>query len=322
MTDALSPLERRLKEFLEYLEITKNRASQTLRNYGFYLRRFFSVMELTRPDEISLSTIKRYRLLLNRWRNEENGRALSKTTQNYHLIALRAFLKYLAKEDIPCLPPEKVELPRLPERQVDFLEGDDLENLLTAPNRMNAPEIIKRRDVALLETLFSTGMRVSEIASLRRDRINLEKEELTIRGKGNKVRLVFLSADARARIGEYLKARTDNSPFVFVRHDRAGKHVVTEVGKPLTPRSIQRLLSRYAKLSGITKHVSPHTLRHSYATDLLMNGADLRSVQALLGHSSVVTTQIYTHITNKHLKEVHDAFHGRRRTTEGTTHGK
>ncbi|MFH1171785.1 MAG: tyrosine-type recombinase/integrase [bacterium] len=308
-------LQEKTREFLEYLEITKNRSPQTVKNYGFYLRRFFTEMQCSRCLEITPQKIKAYRLVLNRWRDDDDH-PLSKNTQNYHLIALRAFLKYLAKEDTPSLAPEKVELLRLPERQVDFLEGSDLENLLAMPLKMKNLEVIKKRDRALLETLFSTGMRVSEVASLRRDRLNLKKEELTIRGKGSKLRLVFLSNQARYWIGEYLKLRMDNSPFVFLRHDRAGKESLTEEGKPLSPRSIQRVLVRYARLAGITKHVTPHTLRHSYATDLLMNGADLRSVQALLGHSSITTTQIYTHVTNRHLKDVHDAFHGKQRREE------
>lgn len=309
-------LEAQRKAFLEYLEITKNRSPQTTKNYGFYLDRFFSVMRIVRPEEITPSAIKEYRLILNRWHDTRDA-YLSKTTQNYHLIAVRAFLKFLAKEDVASLAPEKVELLKLPERQVDFLEGSDLENLLAIPLKHKNLDCIKKRDKALLEALFSTGMRVSEIASLRRDRLNLKKEELTIRGKGSKLRLVFLSHQARYWIGEYLKVRTDNSPYVFIRHDRAGKTLATDEGEPLTPRSIQRILSRYAKLAGITKQVTPHTLRHSYATDLLMNGADLRSVQTLLGHASVTTTQIYTHITNRHLKDIHDAFHGRQRKEEG-----
>ena len=270
---------------------------------------------MTKPDEITPAIIKEYRLLLNRWRDSHDA-YLSKTTQNYHLIAIRAFLKFLAREDVPSLAAEKVELLKLPERQVDFLEGSDLETLLAIPLKQQNLDIIKKRDKALIETLFSTGMRVSEIAGLRRDRLNLKKEELTIRGKGAKLRLVFLSNQARYWIGEYLKIRMDNTPFVFLRHDRAGRAHIADESKPLTPRSIQRLLSRYAQRAGITKKVTPHTLRHSYATDLLMNGADLRSVQALLGLASVTTTQIYTHVTNRHLREVHDAFHGRQRKKE------
>ncbi|MBI3956596.1 MAG: tyrosine-type recombinase/integrase [Candidatus Kerfeldbacteria bacterium] len=305
-------LDRHLTGFLEYLEITKNRSPRTTRNYAAYLRRFFALLHLTRANEITPATLKEYRLELNRFRDRRNE-PLSKSTQNFHLIAVRAFLKYLAKEDIPSLAPEKVELLRLPERQVDFLEGQDLDNLLAMPMQLKNPEIVKLRDRAILEALYSTGMRVSELSSLRRDKLNLKKEELTIRGKGSKLRLVFLSEPAREWIGKYLNKRTDNAPFVFLRHDRASKQSVADEGKPLTPRSIQRIIMRYAQLAGITKHVTPHTLRHSYATDLLMNGADLRAVQALLGHSSITTTQIYTHITNRHLKEVHTAFHARRR---------
>lgn len=310
--DEVSGLRERVKDYLVYLEVTKNRSRATIANYRFYLERFCSLTKVTKPDAITPRVVQEYRLLLNRF-TDERGRHLSKATQNYHLIALRSFLKFLAKEDTPSLAAEKVELPRLPERQVDFLEGPDLEALLAAPMNADNADILRKRDKAILEVLFSTGLRVSELVSLKRSQVSLKKDELTVRGKGAKLRLVFLSPEARSWIGEYEKLRMDNAPFLFVRHDRAGKQRITEEGKALSPRSVQRLLSRYAKLAGITKHVTPHTLRHSYATDLLMNGADVRSVQALLGHASITTTQIYTHITNRQLREVHQAFHARRR---------
>lgn len=308
-------LSKLLDDFLAYLEITKNRSPLTIANYRFYLERFFSMMKLERAVDVTNETIKRYRLILNRF-VDGHGEGLAKATQNYHLIAIRAFLKYLAKEDIMALAPEKVELMKLPERQVEFLDGSDLEALLAQPMKTKNLAIVQKRDKAILETLFSTGMRVSELVGLQRQQIAGNKEELSIRGKGSKLRMVFLSNQARYWIKEYLALRMDNTPFVFLRHDRAGNEDVAEEGKSLTPRSVERLISRYAVLAGIRKKVTPHTLRHSYATDMLANGADLRSVQALLGHSSITTTQVYTHVTDQHLHDVHRAFHARRRKKE------
>lgn len=306
------PLDALLDDFLTYLEITKGRTRGTTENYRFYLTRFFDVAGVARPSDITKEIVQRFRLRLNRM-SDAAGKPLAKVTQNYHLIALRSFLKFLAKEDHRTLAPEKVELAKLPERQVDFLDADDVATLLAAPMGLDQAKRIQLRDAAILETLFSTGLRVSELVSLKREIYNPKKEEVSVRGKGGKVRVVFLSERARAAIDAYLVARTDNAPHVFLRHDRAAGAAVTDEGVPLTPRSVERLVTRYAKLAGITKHVSPHTLRHSYATDLLMNGADLRSVQELLGHSSITTTQLYTHVTNQQLKDVHKAFHGRRR---------
>ncbi len=307
-----SPIARNLEDFLTYLELTKNRSRRTMASYRFYLERFFAQMHITRPEQISRQTVKQYRLILNRW-EDAHGYTLAKSTQNYHLIAVRAFLKYLAKEDIAALAPETVELMRMPERQVDFLEASDLEALLAQPLKTKNLRIIQMRDKAMLETLFSTGLRVSELVSLERSQVHAKKEEISVRGKGSKIRVVFLSQQARYWIQEYLGLRRDNAPQLFLRHDRAGSAAVVDDGKPLTPRSVERLIARYARLAGITKHVTPHTMRHSYATDLLMNGADLRSVQALLGHASITTTQIYTHVTDRQLREVHKAFHARRR---------
>ncbi|MFZ5363905.1 MAG: site-specific tyrosine recombinase/integron integrase [Patescibacteria group bacterium] len=294
-------------QFLEYLEIEKNRSAKTVRNYDFYLKRFSDWTGNISPAAITQEKIRQYRLWLNRYK-DETGRELKKNTQNYHLIALRAFLKYLAKRDIKTLSAEKIELGKMPERVVDFLEGSDLERILEAPTLNDAPEIIKKRDKAILELLFSTGLRVSELANLKKEQVNLKKEEFTVRGKGDKPRVVFLSNQAKFWIKQYLDARQDVSPFLFVSHDRAH-----ESEGALTPRSVERLVKKYSKIAGITKKVTPHTMRHSYATDLLMNGADIRSVQAMLGHSSITTTQIYTHITNQQLRDVHKSFHGRRR---------
>ncbi len=317
-----------IKEFLDYLEIEKNRSPRTRANYDFYLRRFAEYAKSAKggsasggdpsPKSVTDQLVREYRLHLNRLQ-DKNGESLKKNTQNYHLIALRAFLKYLSKRNIDSLAPERVELGKMPERQVAFLEGGDLERLLEAPLKLEAQNqkfeirntAVPLRDKAILELLFSTGLRVSELCNLKRDDINLKRSEFTVRGKGSKLRVVFLSDSARAWLGKYQEARTDIAPYLFVRHDRAIKR--GDVNDPLTPRSVQRLIERYARAAGITKRITPHTLRHSYATDLLRNGADIRSVQSMLGHSSITTTQIYTHITNQQLREVHKAFHGRTR---------
>lgn len=296
--------------FLEYLEIEKNRSALTVRNYDFYLQRFVGWTGVKRPEDITLPIVKKFRLQLNR--ELHNGKPLKKSTQNYHIIALRSFLKYLAKMDVKTLAPEKLELAKVGERSVEFLDGDDLDRLLQAPLKTENKRIIQIRDKAILETLFATGLRVSELVALRRDSINLKKDEFTVRGKGDKPRIVFLSNHAKHWIGEYFKIRQDIEPYLFVAHDRASK-AREEKARPLTSRSVQRLVEKYSKVAGITKKVTPHTMRHSYATDLLQGGADIRSVQSMLGHSSITTTQIYTHVTNQQLRDIHKAFHGRSR---------
>lgn len=303
-----------LRHFLEYLEIEKGRSQLTVRNYDFYLRRFIHWAKLTRPEDITLEIVRNFRLFLNRlvWQNK----TLKKSTQNYHLIALRSFLKYLAKHDIKTLSSEKIELAKVGERVVDFLEGSDLDRILDAPFKTKQPEIIQLRDKAILETLFSTGLRVSELANLNQNNINLGKDEFTVRGKGDKPRMVFLSDQAKYAVKQYLDKRRDMNPALFVGHDRAQKSrekkQEQQLVSNLTPRSIQRLIEKYTRVAGITKHVTPHTLRHSYATDLLRNGADIRSVQTMLGHASITTTQIYTHVTNEQLKETYKKFHGKK----------
>jgi site-specific recombinase XerD len=306
-----SPLRKLLTDFLEYLEVEKNVSPLTIRNYDFYLNRFLAWGKFEKPDDIVTEKVRQYRLYLNRLMNQQKE-PLKASTRNYHLIALRAFLKYLAKRDIHSLAAEKVELAKQPDRQVSFLEGADLERFLEAPMKTEEKGIVQLRDKAILELLFSTGLRVSELANLKKENVNLEKEEFTVRGKGGKLRVVFLSHNARHWLGEYYKHRADKEPWMFLRHDRAIKRSSEEL-KPLTPRSVQRLVQYYAKAAGITKRITPHTLRHSYATDLLINGADIRSVQSMLGHASITTTQIYTHVTNQQLREVYKAFHGRRR---------
>jgi len=286
----------------------------TIRNYEFYLNRFIEWAKDPDAQDVDDDLVLKYRLYLNRLEDPKRG-VLKKNTQNYHLIALRSFLKYLARRNVKTMAPEKIELAKQGSREPVFLESTDMENLLEAPSKTGETGILQARDRAILELFFSTGMRVSELANLKKDQVNLERDEFSVRGKGDKVRVVFISHQARHWLKEYLNMRDDDSPYMFIRHDRAagGKNDEKENSGPLTPRSIERLVHRYAVMAGITKKVSPHSLRHSFATDLLMNGADLRSVQSMLGHSSITTTQIYTHITNQQLREVHQAFHSKRR---------
>ncbi len=310
-------IDQYITQFLEDLELSRGRSDRTIRNYDFYLRRFskwLSETGTTTPEKINQDHIRNYRLWLNRFRDPIRKINLKKNTQNYHLIAVRSFLKYLSKRDIKALAPEKIELAKTPDRVVDFLDGADLDNLLESPFKTDEPKIIQLRNKAIIELLFATGLRVSELAALKKD-LNLIKDEFTVVGKGGKARVVFLSTQAKYWIKEYLKVRKDMNPFLFIGHDKAMKSRITtehqETG--LTPRSIERTIANCAKMVGINKKVTPHTMRHSYATDLLMNGADIRSVQSMLGHSSITTTQIYTHVTNEQLRQVHKAFHGTRR---------
>ncbi len=315
----MASLHDLIHNFLEYLEIERGRSKLTVRNYDFYLTRFLVWLKsklgrAPKTEDITLEQVRLFRLWLNRFQGRVNNE-LSRTTQNYHLIALRSFLKYLRKRDIESLAPEKIELAKQGDRQVEFLEGIDLERLLDAPLRTNESEIVKLRDKAILELLFSTGLRVSELVNLKKEQINLSKDELSVKGKGGKVRLVFLSAQAKYHLKKYLDQRTDLDPSLFVGHDRAakGREKNQKKSHPLTARSVQRAVEYYRKVAGISKKVTPHTLRHSFATDLLSSGADIRAVQTMLGHSSITTTQVYTHITDKQLKEVYRAFHSRRR---------
>lgn len=300
-------------DFLTYLEVERNRSERTVKNYDFYLRRFYKWAQDPTPEKITLDLVRKYRVWLNRYK-DDRGKGMKKNTQNYHLIALRSFLKYLSKRDVQTLAPEKIELARMPERSVEFLDAPELERLLEAPlaaGKGEGQSLLQLRDKAILEMLFSTGLRVSELAGLTREMVNLKREEFTVRGKGDKPRMVFLSNQARHWLELYLKRRGDVEPHLFVSHDRAANGRDSAGG--LTPRSIQRIVEHYARAAGITKRITPHTVRHTFATDLLRNGADIRSVQTLLGHSSITTTQIYTHITDERLKEVYNAFHAKRR---------
>lgn len=292
-------------DFLEYMEIEQNRSQKTIRNYDHYLTRLIDFAGDIQVKDIDVELVRKWRLWLNRL-GTNNSDELQKATQNYHLIALRSFLKYCAKRDILALPADKIELARAQRKQVTFLTPEELERLFGQPKLDTLPGL---RDRAILELLFSSGLRISELVNLDRDHINLKRLEFTVRGKGQKDRPIFISEQAAHWLQQYLDKRQDTTRPLFVRY--SGRKAVDTSGNyhRLTARSIQRMVSRYALLAGITKHVSPHTLRHSFATDLLMNGADLRSVQALLGHSNISTTQIYTHVTDPHLKQVHQKFH-------------
>lgn len=298
-------LSKAKTDFLEYLEIEQNRSQKTIRNYDHYLTRLVDFAGEIKVSEIDTELIRKWRLWLNRLGTNTSDE-LQTATLNYHLIALRSFLKFCAKRDIPALAADKIELARSHRKQVTFLTPEEVERLFKEVDTTNLAGL---RDRAILELLFSSGLRVSELVGLDRDHINLKRREFSVRGKGQKDRPIFISPAAAEWIQKYLDQRTDNTRPLFIRF--AGNKQVDLSGNyhRLTARSVQRLVSRYALLAGITKHVSPHTLRHSFATDLLMNGADLRSVQALLGHSNIATTQIYTHVTDPHLKEVHKKFH-------------
>lgn len=292
-------------DFIESLEVEGGRSQKTAENYHLYLQRLVEFAGNIEVGKINAELVRKYRLWLNRYENE-NGDELKPLTQTYHLIALRSFLKYCSKRDIATLTPEKIELPKTKRQQVTFLTTDEVMRLIDA---VDVNTTIGLRDRAIIELLFSSGLRVSELTNLNRDHINLDRGEFTVRGKGQKDRPVFVSPEATEWLGRYLEARTDRAVPLFVRY--SGYKTGDEKGESfrLTPRSVQRLVQHYAKLAGITKQVSPHTLRHSFATDLLVNGADLRSVQSMLGHSNISTTQVYTHITDQHLKEVYERFH-------------
>ena len=304
-------LKKLVNDYLEYLEIERNRLPKTIENYGRYLGRFALFAQAnggTLVSGITEDLIRQYRLQLNRERDSQ-GNPLKRVTQNYHIIALRNLLKYFAKRDIKSVSAEKIELGKQEDREVTFLERDELDRLLAAPKGEGLPTL---RDKAMLQTLFSTGLRVSELCALNRDKIDTTRGELAVRGKGSKVRVVFLSDSAKSELDSYLEKRIDVDPALFIRISKKSSFNKQDDLR-LTPRSIQRIVKKHATAAGIIgKDVSPHKLRHSFATDLLQNGADIRSVQALLGHSSVTTTQIYTHVTDKGLREVHEKFHNKK----------
>jgi len=326
-----SEIEKLHREFLEYLEIERGASQRTIENYGPYLWRFFEQAKIKKASDITPESVREFRLWLNRQprtraklgtgQGRQPNETLSRRTQNYYMIALRMFLRYLSKREIPAMASDQIELAKQSERSLDLITPAELERLLDAPTGSDVKSL---RDRAILEMLFSTGLRVGELCSLSRN-INANSEELSVRGKGGKVRVVFISERARAALKKYLSARQDMEEGLFVRIEE-GK---TPSGSPLSRgedskkykgkdygsldrRSVERIVRYYATKAGIAKRVTPHVIRHSFATDLLQNGADIRSVQMMLGHASISTTQIYTHVTDKALREVHKKFHSRR----------
>ena len=307
MSQNISDLKR---QFLEYVEIEKGRSLKTVENYQHYLDVFTNFIKSEKPEDINDANVREFRLWLNRQstgNNKKTGQTLSRKTQNYYLIAIRAFLKYLARQQVKTLPAERIELAKVPERSLDLITNTELGRLLKAPK---GSELKDLRDRAILELLFSTGLRVSELCSLTRD-INLDADEFSVRGKGSKVRVVFFSESAKNALKEYLKARKDLDDALFIKFSKNKKGDKAE-NLALTRRSVERIVKYYAIKSGISKKVTPHVIRHCFATDLLSNGADLRSVQMLLGHANIGTTQIYTHVTDKHLRDIHKKFHNKK----------
>ena len=294
-----------LLEYIEHLEVEGGRSSKTAENYRLYLERFVEFTGDIDVDKITSEIVRKYRLWLNRYKNN-NDDELATITQSYHLIALRGFLGYLSKRGIASLSPEKIELPKISRKQVTFLHYDEITRMVEIIPLDNEGGL---RDRAIIELLFSSGLRVSELANLNRDHVNTKRREFMVRGKGQKDRPIFISQAAAERVENYLESRLDNLPPLFLSYSRNSTPGMSGDYRRLTPRSVQRIINKYARLAGITKHVSPHTMRHSFATDLLMNGADLRSVQSMLGHSNISTTQVYTHVTDEHLREVYEKFH-------------
>jgi site-specific recombinase XerD len=298
------------RQFLEYLEIERGRSVKTVENYDRYLERFLTFSKAKNPADLTEEQVREFRLYLNRQAGTKVGgrtEPMKRRTQNYYLIALRAFLKYLRKRGVSSLNPERIELAKVPERSLDLISASELERLLAAPK---TDSLEGKRDRAILELLFSTGLRISELCGLSIDDVDLTRDEFSVRGKGDKVRVVFLSEEAKGAIKNYLAGRKDMEDALFIRYGRKA-HLGEDAR--VTPRAVQRLLKHYAAKAGITRKVTPHVIRHSFATDLLSNGADLRSVQALLGHAHIGTTQVYTHVTDAHLREVHKKFHGQKK---------
>ena len=304
----MASLKQLKTQFLEYIEIEKGRSLKTVENYDHYLSRFLGFIKNDNPANINDDKVREFRLWLNRQSSghkKSEAETLSKKTQNYYLIALRAFLKYLARQDVKSMPAERIELAKVSERSLDLITPVELKRLLDSPGGTDLKDL---RDKAILELFFSTGLRVSELAALTSD-IDLQNDELSVRGKGGKVRVVFISPEAKSAVKKYLSARKDMGEALFVQ---IGKKVTKKGNEFLNRRSIERIVKTHAIKAGISKKVTPHVMRHMFATDLLSNGADLRSVQSLLGHSSIITTQIYTHVTDKHLRDIHKKFHNKK----------
>ncbi len=301
------------QEFLEYIEIERGRSVKTVANYDRYLVRFFENQGIKTAKDIDERKVRDFRLWLNRQiavPNKKNSQTVKKRTQNYYLIAIRSFLKFLIKRGHKVMAPDKIELAKVEERSIDLISMNELDRILTGPDTCTIKGL---RDRSIMELLFSTGLRVSELCSLDKD-LDLSRDEFPIRGKGEKVRVVFLSDYAKDTLNEYLKKREDMDEALFVRvpGKMGQKSLNRKESIRLTSRSVERIVKYYAIKAGISKKVTPHIIRHSFATDLLSNGADLRSVQALLGHANITTTQVYTHVTDKHLHDVHKRFHGKR----------
>lgn len=313
-SDSLSDLVER---FLEHLQIERNLSKLTIRNYRHYLGRFLTWGQdnsppLSSPQGITDEAVRNYRLFLARFSDEKNL-PLMRITQNYHLIALRSFLRFLIKKDIKTLNPEKIDLAKAESRRLSFLTKEEVERLLSAPE-ISAPSGLRNK--AILETLFSTGLRVSELVKLNRDSLNFESKEVGVIGKANRPRVVFLSDSACLWLKRYLIGRKDTLKPLFIRY--AGKKAdpaKTDESLRLSARSVQRIVEKYAKKARLPLKITPHGLRHSFATDLLSAGADLRSIQEMLGHKNISTTQIYTHVTNPQLKEIHQRFHRKSKCT-------
>ena len=303
-----------IDQFLEYMEVEKGSAPLTIKVYRHYLKRFSEWLAETspgiKPEDIDLELVRKYRLYLSRITGRD-GLPLKKITQSYHIIALRACLRYLVvQRNVSTLPPEKIDLPKVTARTVTFLNPDQLQRLLNSPD---TSDVIGLRDRAILETLFSTGLRVSELARLNRDQVDLERKEFGVVGKGSKPRVVFLSDSAVEWIRRYLDTREDHFKPLFIRYSGGVDMSRDGQNMRLTSRSIQLIVAKYARMCGLPVKATPHTLRHSFATDLLSAGADIRSVQEMLGHESIRTTQVYTHVTDRQLREVHRSFHGRKK---------
>lgn len=292
-------------DYIEHLEVEGGRSRKTAENYHLYLQRFIEFADDLPVNKITDETIRKYRLWLNRYK-DSHDEELALITQSYHLIALRGFFQYLSRRDIEALSPNKIILPKVSRKQVTFLYKEEVTRLMQQIDTGTEQGL---RDRAIVELLFSSGLRVSELVNLNRDHVNTKRREFMVRGKGQKDRPVFISKAAALHVTNYLEARDDSLPALFISYSRNVTPDTTGDYRRLTARSIQRMLSQYARLAGVTKHVSPHTMRHSYATDLLMNGADLRSVQSMLGHSNISTTQVYTHVTDEHLHDVYERYH-------------
>lgn len=306
-----SEIENKISEFLEYIEVERGSSPLTVRNYKHYLGRFVRWLykEGIRLNlgDINPEVVRQYRVFLSR-KADGKGGTLSRKTQGYHAIALRSFLRWLIKNDYKVMSPDKIDLPKIGDRQINFLSGEQVDRLLNAPS---LSKINGKRDKAILEVLYSTGLRVSELVNLDRDKIDFDRREFGIIGKGRRARVVFLSARASGWVKKYLKARRDHFKPLFIRHKGKMDPSTLDEKMRLTPRSVQRMIKKYTRKIKLPVEVTPHVIRHSFATDLLMAGADIRSVQEMLGHKNIQTTQIYTHVTHKHLKDVHSSFHGK-----------